>query len=200
MIETTFTAYADALRRLLASVEVRHEGKSVPLEIGVRRFLNDIRDARAKRNKLMWMGNGGSAAIASHAANDFMKNGNCRSQAFHEAAAITCISNDLGYGSYFEEMVGRFADSGDIAVFISSSGNSENVVRGAIEARRRNCRVVTLSGFMPDNKLRPFGDPSFYVPSLEYGYVELSHQVICHAVLDFLFKEDRETVDSKPGT
>ena len=148
----------------------------------------------------MWMGNGGSAAIAAHAANDFMKNGNCRSQAFHEAAAITCISNDIGYGAYFEEMVRRFADPGDVAVFISSSGNSENVVRGAAEAKLRNCRVVALSGFTPENALRPLGGLSFYVPSMEYGYVELSHQIICHAVLDFLFQEDREPIDRKPGT
>lgn len=192
MNEKTFAAYSKALSGLMAATETAYFGKALKLEMGIERFLNEVRFARERGSKLMWMGNGGSAAIASHEANDFMKNGNCRSQAFHEASAITCISNDIGYAAYFEEMIRRFADGRDVAVFISSSGNSENVVRGAIEARKRDCLVVTLTGFKPDNKLRSLGDLSFYVPSMEYGYVELAHQILCHAVLDFLFKEDNE--------
>jgi D-sedoheptulose 7-phosphate isomerase len=197
MNEKTFAEYAKALHVHLAATQATYQGRPIVLESGIERFLSEIRDARERGSKLMWMGNGGSAAIAAHEANDFMKNGNCRSQAFHEAAAITCISNDIGYAAYFEEMIRRFADSRDIAVFISSSGNSENVVRGGIEARKRGCLVVTMTGFKPDNKLRPLGDLSFYVPSSEYGYVELAHQILCHAVLDFLFKDDNEKAASK---
>lgn len=191
MIENTFTEYVDALKRVMETTEVTLEGRGVPLEDGVKHFLSAVKNARQHGRKIYWMGNGGSAAIAAHEANDFMKNGNCRSQAFHEAAAITCISNDFGYQHYFEQMIMRFADPGDIAVLISSSGNSENVVRGALEAKKRGCIVVTLTGFKPDNKLRPIGDLSFYAPSMEYGYVELAHQVLCHAVLDFLYSQDR---------
>jgi|CXWL01.1.fsa_nt_gi D-sedoheptulose 7-phosphate isomerase len=191
MIENTFAGYVDALKRVMESTEVALEGRAVPLEDGVKTFLSAVKTARQHGRRIYWMGNGGSAAIAAHEANDFMKNGDCRSQAFHEATAITCISNDFGYASYFEQMIARFADKGDIAVFISSSGASENVVRGALEARKRGCIVVALTGFAPDNRLRSLGDLSFYAPSSEYGYVELAHQVLCHAVLDFLYQEDR---------
>lgn len=191
MTDHSFGGYLRAVTLALQCTAVTRDGESLPLEAGVLALLEEIKAARARGSTLLWMGNGGSAAIASHEANDFMKNGDCRSMAFHEPSMLTCISNDFGYDRYFEEMVRRFARPGDVAVLISSSGNSENVVRGAQEARRQGCRVVAMTGFRPDNRLRPLGHLSFYVPSMEYGEVELSHQILCHAVLDFLHRDGK---------
>lgn len=187
MKEKVFSEYLSHLNRRCRRTEVTAPGGlTSSLDRGLDALIGYVRDARGAGRKLMWMGNGGSAAIASHEANDFMKNGNCRSMSFHDPALLTCFSNDYGYGAVFEEMMRRWADAGDIAFFISSSGKSENVVRGATEARRQGARVVTLTGFAADNPLRQLGDLNFYVPSNEYGYVELAHQIICHAALDLL--------------
>lgn len=187
MKEKVFSEYLSSLNDFCRRTEVTDtNGRLTSLQEGIDCLLVYIRARRAGGCKLMWMGNGGSAAIASHEANDFMKNGNCRSMSFHDPALLTCFSNDYGYGAVFEEMMRRWANPGDIAVFISSSGKSENVVRGAMEARKRRADVVTLTGFAADNPLRQLGDLNFYVPSNEYGYVELAHQIICHAALDLL--------------
>ena len=77
-----------------------------------------------------------------------------------------------------------FADSGDVLVAISSSGRSENILRGARKAREKDCRVLTMSGFDPDNPLRRLGDLNFYVPSKSYGHVEITHLSLSHCMLD----------------
>ena len=77
-----------------------------------------------------------------------------------------------------------FADSGDILMAISSSGRSENILLGVEAAKRKGCKVITMSGFSPDTPLRSMGDLNFYVPSDSYGYVEITHLTLCHCILD----------------
>ena len=136
-------------------------------------------------NKLGFIGNGGSAGIASHMAIDYSKNGNIRSQAFNDPSALTCLGNDLGYENVFAKQIEFHARPGDLLVAISSSGNSQNILNGVAQARETGCKVVTLSGFAEDNRLRDLGDINFYVPSREYGFVEITHLALCHAVVDF---------------
>ena len=71
-------------------------------------------------------------------------------------------------------------------IAISSSGRSLNIIKSAEAARSRGASVVTMSGFGQDNPLRRLGDLNFYVPSSQYGYVELIHGGLCHCVLDGL--------------
>ena len=131
------------------------------------------------------IGNGGSAGIASHMAIDYSKNGNIRSQAFNDSSALTCLGNDLGYENVFSKQIELHARFGDLLVAISSSGNSENILGGVDQARESGCQVVALSGFAEDNRLRGLGDINFYAPSQEYGFVEITHLALCHAVVDF---------------
>jgi D-sedoheptulose 7-phosphate isomerase len=77
-----------------------------------------------------------------------------------------------------------FADRGDILVAISSSGKSENIIKGVNSAKSKECSVITLSGFKEDNPLSAAGDFNFYVPAQEYGPVEVIHHSICHCILD----------------
>ena len=134
--------------------------------------------------KIIFIGNGASASIASHMSTDFWKNGSMRAIAFNDAALLTCLSNDCGYENVFGKSVEMFADEGDILVAISSSGKSENILNGVREARKRGVHVVTLSGFGSDNPLCGMGDINFYVPDGTYGAVEILHLSICHCILD----------------
>lgn len=142
--------------------------------------------AHAVGNKLIFLGNGGSAAIASHMAADYSKNGNLRALALNDAAMLTCLGNDLGYDRVFAKQIELHARRGDLVVAISSSGRSASILNAVTVAREAACRVVTLSGFTPDNPLRTLGDLNFYVDSDRYGLVEVSHLTLCHALLDFI--------------
>ena len=107
---------------------------------------------------------------------------------FSDAALLTCMSNDFGYPEVFSKPVALYADPGDILIAISSSGKSINILNAVKAAREKKCCIITLSGFEADNPLRKSGDYNFYVPSHEYGYVELTHGVLCHSILDLYMK------------
>jgi len=143
--------------------------------------------------KIIFIGNGASASIASHMSTDYWKNGGMRAIAFNDAALLTCLSNDCGYENVFGKSVEMFADEGDILVAISSSGKSENILNGVYAARKQGAHVVTLSGFKPDNPLRSMGDINFYVPDGTYGSVEILHLSICHCILDVIIM-DRDNI------
>ena len=142
-------------------------------------------EAHDAGNKIMFIGNGGSAGIASHLAIDFSKNGGLRAMAFNDPSALTCLGNDLGYENVFAKQIEfhapcRRPPDRDF----SSSGRSPNILDAVKAARARNCKVVTFSGFTEDNELRRAGDVNFFVQSREYGFVEVAHLALCHAVLD----------------
>jgi D-sedoheptulose 7-phosphate isomerase len=139
--------------------------------------------------KIMFIGNGASASIASHMSTDYWKNGGMRAIAFNDAALLTCLSNDCGYENVFGKSVEMFGDKGDILVAISSSGQSENILNGVRAAKELGVHVVTLSGFSPDNRLRPRGEINFHVPDRSYGAVEILHLSICHCILDVIIMD-----------
>ena len=179
-------AYYNHLARNLYRVEVQDrdgvallQGEAIGLVIGW------ARTAHAAGRKLMFIGNGGSAGICSHMATDYSKNGNLRSLAFNDGAMLTCLGNDLGYENVFAKQIDIHGMEGDLLMAISSGGRSRNILEGVAAARRKGCRIVTLSGFGADNPLRKLGDINFYLPSDQYGFVEIGHLAICHAILDF---------------
>lgn len=143
--------------------------------------------------KLIFIGNGGSAAVASHMAVDFWKVGRMKATAFNDSSLLTCIANDYGYEHIFEKPIEMFAEAGDVLFAISSSGRSENILRGVVAAELAGCLVITLSGFKEDNPLRSLGDLNFYVPSSSYGLVESLHQTICHCILDAIVDKKEKT-------
>ncbi len=178
-------AYFDILTglpgRALAS-----DGAGAPLSLAA--FFEAVvalaHETHDRGNKLMFVGNGGSAAIASHMAIDFSKNAGLRALAFNDGAALTCLGNDLGYEHVFARQLDLHARPGDLLVAISSSGNSANIIAAVAAARARGAGVVTFSGFDESNRLRGLGDFNLYVPSHEYGFVEVTHLALIHALLD----------------
>ena len=145
-----------------------------------------IMATHARQRKVIFVGNGGSAAIASHCAVDFTKTAGVRCINFNEADLITCFSNDYGYEWWVEKALEMYGDDGDSVVLISSSGRSPNMVRAAEHARSRGLSLVTLTGFDLDNPLSKLGDLSLWINSRDYNVVETTHQVWLLAVCDLI--------------
>ncbi len=137
---------------------------------------------QAKR--IFFIGNGGSNSICSHMMEDYAKIGRIPSFAFSDAALITCFANDYGYENAMAEWLKVYFNEGDILVGISSSGKSPNILNAVNYVKSVNGKVITLSGFSPENPLKQKGDINFHIPLENYGIVECYHQVILHMVLD----------------
>ncbi len=178
--------YFDQLHGLLTNVAATDDqGRSSDLAAAMDVILQKIQAMNKAQGKIIFIGNGGSAGIASHQAVDYWKNGKIRATAFNDASLLTCVGNDYGYAHVFEKPIEMFAQSQDILFAISSSGQSENILRGVGAAKKIGCQAVTFSGFAPENPLRALGDINFYVASQEYGPVEISHLTLSHYLLDY---------------
>ena len=177
------------LKKLLDSI-VATDGLGAPFsfEKALEDVISLILTETQLGGKLLFIGNGGSAAIASHMATDFWKNAGIKALAFNDSVLLTCVSNDHGYPYVFEKAIEMFADPKDILVAISSSGKSENILRGTLLAKERGLSVITLSGFEAENPLRQTGGINFYVPVSHYGFVEVIHHSICHCWIDVIIK------------
>lgn len=141
-------------------------------------------EARRSNHCIYLVGNGGSAGIAVHMAADFMKNGELRTQTFYDPALLTCMGNDYGFEYIFSKPLEIAASENDLLVAISSSGKSKNILNAVEIAQKKRCKIITFSGFEPDNPLRSMGDVNVYVPSTEYGIVESIHNIILQQVID----------------
>lgn len=144
------------------------------------------------KGSLFFIGNGASASIASHMAVDFWKNAGIKANAFNDSVQLTCLSNDYGYEQVFSRALEMFACAGDILAAISSSGSSKNILKAAQAAKNKGMKLITFSGFSPDNPLRRMGDVNFYVPASEYGSVEVVHHGLCHCLVDAISKRPQQ--------
>ena len=177
--------YYEILNRTVKSAIVTERGGSaLSLEEGVAGACRIIVESTSSDGTVMFIGNGGSSAISSHMTIDFWKNGGMKAFAFNDTAQLTCLGNDFGYKHVFEKPIEMFAQKGDVLIAISSSGKSPNILAGVEAARKRGCAVITMSGFSSDNPLRSAGDINFYLPSSNYGPVEILHHSLCHCILD----------------
>ena len=160
------------------------------LKINVQTQLTDFKNLCLKVKecdaKLMIAGNGASASIASHAALDFTKQAKVRSMAFNDHNLITAFSNDYGYENWISEAVKAYGQKHDVVVLISSSGNSQNVVKAAKTSKDLGYKVVTFSGFTSSNELKKWGDINFWINSKAYNIIESVHGIWMFAVVDLL--------------
>ena len=185
------TSYLAELTQLLVNTVVTDgAGLSLTLDEGTDRAVDLILKVISVGAKIMVMGNGGSAAIAGHLHNDMCKAVGVRSLAFSEQPLLTALANDHGYGCVYERPVMMWAEKDDLLVGISSSGRSDNILRGARAAAEKGCRIITFSGFEPDNPLRRIGDLNFYVNSHSYGLVEVAHSALSHLLTDMAMSKN----------
>jgi D-sedoheptulose 7-phosphate isomerase len=184
-LKTAVDSYFEELAQAVEHVKCTGlEGQQLDRAEAYERTLELSLAAVERGNKLIFIGNGGSAAIASHMAIDFSKNGGMRAMCFNDGAALTCLGNDFGYEYVFSRQLDFHAQRGDVLYAISSSGRSPNILKAVAKARELGCHVVTMSGFRGDNPLRTLGDVNFYVVSEKYGTVEVAHTALIHAVVD----------------
>lgn len=134
------------------------------------------------------LGNGGSAATASHLACDLVKAANAAGHARLRAIALTdnvplltAISNDLSYDDVFAEQVRILARPSDVVIAISASGNSPNIIKGVMVARTIGATIIGLTGF-GGGQLRLLSDICLVAPSDEYGPVEDMHMIVAHTI------------------
>src|SRR3989338_1315506 len=103
--------YFEKLGQLFYEMEATDaKAKAIEISKGLGIAIDLIKKAAAKGNKVIFIGNGGSASIASHQAIDFWKNGKIKAVAFNDGAQLTCLSNDFGYKYVFEKPIQFFAD------------------------------------------------------------------------------------------
>lgn len=183
--------YLSKFSDLISKIEVTDkENKPIEFAVAIKESVNLVLSCKSTNKKIMLIGNGGSASIASHIAVDLWKNCGIRATAFNDSSLLTCISNDFGYPYVFEKPIEKFSDEGDVLIAISSSGGSVNILNGVKSAINCDCKVITMSGFKSDNPLRLMGNLNFYVPSYSYGYVEIIHLLLCHYIVDIILKKN----------
>lgn len=180
---STSKDYLESFRQALEQID------ALALDAYAARIYQAWRDDR----QVLVFGNGGSATTASHAVADLVKTASvpdrrrlralCLSD---NSAMLTAIGNDLRYEDIFVYPLQTYARRGDLAVAISASGNSPNVVRACEWARSNDLGVVALTGF-DGGKIARLCDVHVHVPSANYGIVEDLHLVVGHAVTQSFF-------------
>lgn len=145
----------------------------------------DIAKALRSGGKILIFGNGGSAADAQHFAAELI--GNYRGSDVSlpalalttNASTLTAIANDYSYDEVFARQVKALCKSKDVVIAISSSGTSQNVIRGVISARKVGARTIALTGGS-GGKLKARVDRSIIVPSTDTQRIQEAHIVIIH--------------------
>jgi D-sedoheptulose 7-phosphate isomerase len=150
---------------------------------------NELLKIKKKKKKVMVFGNGGSASIANHFSTDLTKVGKIRCVNCNESNLITCLSNDFGFENWISKSIEYFGDKGDMLILFSSSGNSKNVIKACNQARKSNfSKIITFTGFKPDNRLRKLGDINLWINSRNYNFVENIHQILILSIVDLIKK------------
>ena len=152
------------------------------------RITDLLLDAGRAGKTIFILGNGGSAATASHLACDLAKTASIPGHPRLRALALTdnvplltAWGNDASYEVVFAEQVRTFAQPGDLVIAISASGNSPNVLAAADAAHAAGALVIGVTGF-GGGRLLARSDVCLVVPSHEYGPVEDAHMILVHAV------------------
>jgi D-sedoheptulose 7-phosphate isomerase len=138
------------------------------------------------------IGNGGSAATASHTANDLLKVGHKAGKRGFGAFAladnvptITAIANDEDYSDIFSRQLELLAKKDDVLILFSASGNSPNILKAMNVARALGMKVIALLG-MGGGKASPLADVSVVVRSNDYGPIEDAHMALDHLIASYL--------------
>jgi D-sedoheptulose 7-phosphate isomerase len=166
-------------------------------------IIQAIELAQNNRQQVFVIGNGGSAATASHMMNDL-----CKGTLGHKGDApwprlrvialtdnvslMTAWANDTDYNHIFSEPLKNLAQHGDLLIAISASGNSPNIIAAVEAAKQIGVKVIGLAGF-GGGKLAKLADISFVVPSDGYGPVEDVHMILDHIITGYLYEKLKET-------
>lgn len=156
-------------------------------------FEKEILNCKKRGGTVFILGNGGSAAIASHVAVDLTKNAGVKSLTFNEVDLITCFSNDYGYHNWMKKSLDYYAKKKDLIILISSSGNSPNIIAAAKYSIKKKINLITLTGMSKNNKLKKINKYglNFWVNSASYNFVENIHQILLLSIVDSLISRKK---------
>ena len=162
----------------------------------VRRFADLIHDAWKNDRFIFAFGNGGSGATASHFAEDLGKNALREDDLMDETRRrprvmsltdntswITALGNDVGFEHIFMKQLMQYGRPGDLAIAISVSGNSPNVLSAVDWANRQRLKTFGLTGY-DGGKLKRMQQEGLHVPMKDMGMAETIHLGICHWVVE----------------
>jgi len=183
--------YIERLRYLLSELDV---------EV-IASIIDSMEELHGK-GKIYIIGNGGSAATASHMANDLagglklrdIRNFDVESLADNNALC-TAISNDIGYENIFYAQIKDKINDNDMLIAISCSGNSANIVKAVEYAKSVGTKIVGLTGFS-GGKLKGLSDINYHINSEngEYGLVEDLHMILDHIIYTCYISLKPETI------
>lgn len=138
---------------------------------------------------VFWMGNGGSAADSQHLAAEFVGRFRRERRAFASVAlttdtsVLTAVGNDYGFETVFERQIEALCKPGDVAIGLSTSGNSENVLRAIAAASGREAHTIGLTG-QQGGALSAQADICLNVPSTETARIQEAHILIGHVLCE----------------
>ena len=182
--------------------ELKSVLERLPLD-AINGVVEAIEAAHAADKQIFVIGNGGSAATASHMMNDLCKGtlghkGDASWKRFRVIALtdnvslMTAWANDTDYNHVFSEPLKNLAQRGDVLVAISASGNSPNIIAAVEAAKEIGMHVIGLAGF-GGGKLAKMADVSFVVPSDGYGPVEDVHMILDHIITGYLYEKLKQS-------
>ncbi len=151
-------------------------------------------DALKKGNKVLFFGNGGSAADAQHLAAELIGRYRKDRKALAaialntDTSILTCLSNDFGFETVFARQIEGLACKGDVAIGISTSGNSRNVLEGIEKAKEMGCKTIGLLG-CDGGRIAEASDLSLVVPSKDTPRIQESHITIGHILCGLVEEE-----------
>jgi D-sedoheptulose 7-phosphate isomerase len=174
----------------------------LPWEV-VDQILKIVEEVHQRRGQIFVIGNGGSAATASHMMNDLNKGtlgqkGDASWPRFRVIALtdnvslMTAWANDTDYNHGFSEPLKNLAQRDDVLIAISASGNSPNIIAAVEAAKQMGLKVIGLTGF-GGGKLAKLANVSFIVASSEYGPVEDVHMILDHIMTGYLYEKLKQT-------
>jgi phosphoheptose isomerase len=186
-----FDAYAEEQARVIGSVEPAVLDKAAAILI----------EAYTRGAVVFACGNGGSAAIANHLQCDHLKAIRTKTDLVPRVVSLstnvellTAIANDLEYEEVFAYQLQSQASPGDVLIAISSSGRSPNIVRALMWARDHGLHTIAFTGF-DGGGARAAAEVSVHVDGANYGIIEDLHQVIMHALAQYI-RQSRMSADA----
>ena len=165
---------------------------------GVAQLGMDMRECWLEGRQVFFCGNGGSAGNAIHLANDYLygiakrTGAGLKVQALSaNPAVMTCLANDVGYDSIYSEQLAVLANTGDLLIVLSGSGNSPNILRVLEQATSMGVKSFAILGYN-GGKCKSLADLSIHFPIDDMQIAEDMQLVVGHMLMKWLYKNQPE--------
>lgn len=189
MVKQHIEEYLAKIKRILDNINAE----------SIEKISQVLLEAYKKDKQVFLMGNGGSAATASHFACDLGK-GTTQGHVLRNkkrfkvislndnTPLVTALSNDCGYDEMFTEQLTNLINKGDVVIALSASGNSKNILNAVKYAKEKGAITIAFTGF-GGGKLKNLTDECLISDSNEFGPVEDSHLILEHLICDYIRKK-----------